>query len=136
MADVAKRTDLDLEEFRKLLEDERARLTELHHRQRADMDEEARDVTENELSIGDWNEPADFSAALADRDRDKAQDVEVKAQIAEIEKALDRIANGTYGLDVIDGTPIPIERLRDLPWASMTVQNADNALDYGYSTES
>ncbi len=136
MADVAKRTDLDFEEFRKLLEDERARLTELHLRQRADMREEAEDVSQNELSTADYNEPADFSAALVDRDRDKAQDVEVKAQIAEIEKALDRIANGTYGLDVIDGKPIPIERLQDLPWASMTVENADNALDYGYSTES
>ena len=135
MAETAKRTDLDFEEFRKLLEDERARLLDLHHRQRADMDEEARDVSENELSSGDWNEPADFASALADRDRDKAQDVEVMAEVGEIDKALDRIASGTYGICIATGKPIPIERLRDLPWASMTVEAAESGLDYGYGTE-
>ena len=60
---TAKRTDLDFEEFRKLLEDERAHLLNLHHRQRGDMEEEARDVSENELSTGDWNEPGDYASA-------------------------------------------------------------------------
>jgi DnaK suppressor protein len=130
-----KRTDLDFEEFHKLLEAERANLLNLHHRQRADMEEEARDVSENELSTGDWNEPADYASALVDRDRDKAQDVEIMAEIHEIEKALDRIADGTYGLDIVSGKPIPIERLRVIPWASMTVEGAESGLDYGYSTE-
>ena len=62
MAETAQRTDIDFEEFRKLLEDERARLTDLHHRQRADMEEEARDVSENELSTADCNEPADIGS--------------------------------------------------------------------------
>lgn len=134
-ASVQQRTDIDPEEFRKLLEDERAQLTDLHHRQRADMDEEARSVSEGELATADFNEPADIGAQLADRDRDKAQDVEVKAQIAEIEAALDRIAEGTYGICIVTGKPIPIERLRDLPWASMTVEAAENTLDTGYPTE-
>lgn len=136
MAATAQRTDIDVEEFRKLLEDERVRLTDLHHRQRADMEEEARDVSENELSSADFNEPGDIGAALADRDRDKAQDVEVNAQIREIDAALERIANGTYGICIVTGKPIPVERLRDLPWASMTVEAAENMLDTGYPTES
>lgn len=135
MAATAQRTDIDVEEFRKLLEDERVRLTDLHHRQRADMEEEARDVSENELATADFNEPADIGAALSDRDRDRAQDVEVRAQIDEINAALERIANGTYGICIVTGKPIPIERLRDLPWASMTVEAAGNMLDTGYPTE-
>lgn len=130
------RTDLDVVYFRGKLEAERQRLLALHHRQRADMQEEARDTSENELSHADWNEPADFASALADRDRDKAQDVEVMAEVHEIDKALDRIANGTYGICVITGKPIPVERLEDIPWASMTVEAAQNNLDFGYSTES
>ena len=134
-ASVQQRADIDVEEFRKLLEDERAGLMDLHQRQRADMEEEARDVAENELATADFNEPADIGAQLADRDRDKAQDVEVKAQIAEIDAALERIANGTYGISIVTGKPIPVERLRDLPWASTTVEEAENMLDTGYPTE-
>ena len=135
MATTHQRTDLDFEEFRKLLEAERIHLTKLHHHQRSDMDEEARSVSEDELATADFNEPGDISAALADRDRDKAQDVEVVAELHEIDQALERIANGTYGLDIITGQPIPIERLRVLPWASMTVESADNITGGGYSTE-
>jgi len=135
MATTSQRTDLNFEEFRKLLEAERTHLTALHRRQRGDMAEEAHSVSEDELATDDFNEPGDISAALADRDRDKAQDVEVVAELREIDQALERIANGTYGLDIITGQPIPIERLRALPWASMTVESADNISAGGYSTE-
>jgi len=132
---MSQRSDLDVARFREKLEAERVRLMALHHRQRADMEEEARDTSENELSHMDLNQTADFASALADRDRDKAQDVEVLAEIHEIDKALDRIANGTYGICVVTGKPIPVERLEEIPWASMTVEAAQNNLDYGYSTE-
>ena len=135
MAVTPQRTDIDPEEFRPLLEEERVRLMNLHHRQRADMDEESRDVADNELATADFNEPGDIGAALADRDRDKAQDVEVMAEIHEIDAALERIANGTYGICIATGEPIPVERLRDLPWASMTVEAAESTLDAGYPTE-
>lgn len=135
MADTPQRTDLNLDEFRKLLTEERVRIQELHQRQRADMEEEARDVSENELATADFNEPADIAAALADRDRDKAQDVELRAELREIDAALDRISNGTYGICIVTGRSIPVERLRALPWASMTVEAAGNMLDAGYATE-
>ncbi len=38
------------------------------------------------------------------------------AELAEVEAALDRIQNGTYGLCEITGKPIAAARLRAIPW--------------------
>lgn len=40
----------------------------------------------------------------------------------DIQAALQRIAEGTYGLDVKTGEPIPFERLQLYPWATENVQ--------------
>lgn len=41
----------------------------------------------------------------------------------EIQAALQRIADGTYGRDVTTGEPIPYERLKLYPWATQNVHN-------------
>jgi len=41
--------------------------------------------------------------------------------LAEIEEALDRIENGTYGICEGNNEPIPKERLRAIPWARYCV---------------
>lgn len=41
-----------------------------------------------------------------------------------IDEALERIDNGTYGLCVVTGKPIREERLRELPWASLSIEAA------------
>lgn len=128
MAQPPQRTDINIEEFHHKLEKERKRLTQLHHEQRHDMLEESADVADNELSASDYNELADIGAQEADNDRDKAQDAEVVAELDEINKALDRIEDGTYGICIVTGEPIPVARLRALPWASMTVEAAERAI--------
>lgn len=40
----------------------------------------------------------------------------------DIQKALNRIADGSYGTDVNTGEPIPFERLKLYPWATENVQ--------------
>jgi DnaK suppressor protein len=42
--------------------------------------------------------------------------------VAEIDVALDRMAEGTYGYSVISGRPIPKERLKAIPWATVLVE--------------
>src|SRR5690348_15288663 len=101
MAQPPQRTDINIEEFRHKLEKERKRLMQLHHEQRHDMREESADVADNELSANDYNELADIGAQEADNDRDKAQDAEVVAELDEINKALDRIEDGTYGICIV-----------------------------------
>lgn len=122
------RSDIDLEEFRKRLLKERAQLLGLHREQRADMLEEAGDVADNELSASDFNEPADVAQALADRDRDAALDANLRAELHEIDRALERIADGSYGICIVTGKPIPVERLRAIPWAAMTVEAAEQVV--------
>ncbi len=43
-------------------------------------------------------------------------------RIADIQRALEKIAEGTYGYSDESGDPIPIERLKILPEAIFTVQ--------------
>lgn len=41
--------------------------------------------------------------------------------IAEIEYALERIEEGTYGICEVDGEPIPRQRLEAIPWARFCI---------------
>lgn len=44
-----------------------------------------------------------------------------QAELAEVDSALARLQNGTYGICEITGRQIPPERLRVLPWARSAV---------------
>jgi len=44
--------------------------------------------------------------------------------IREIDAALERVSEGTYGLCVVTGQPIPLERLEELPWTSYSIEGA------------
>jgi len=128
MTETRRRTDLNFAEFRKLLTEEQARLRALDQDQHADILAESRDASENELSTYSTFDPAeneDTAAVLADRDRDKAQNMEVEATLHQIEAALARLDAGTFGLDEITGESIPIARLRAIPWTTMTVETAE-----------
>jgi DnaK suppressor protein len=43
--------------------------------------------------------------------------------LAQVERALQRMDEGTYGLSEVSGRPIPLERLEALPWATTTVDD-------------
>jgi DnaK suppressor protein len=66
-----------------------------------DYGEQGFDVTQEDIEL-----------ALEDNDR---------RQLAQVEKALRRMAEGTYGLSEVSGKPIPLERLEVLPWATTNV---------------
>jgi len=127
MATQPQRKDIKLDEFRKLLEAERARIGRLHKEHSADIRAETEDATENELShtsTFDSAENEDTAAIMADRDRDMALDENEKLLLHQVEHALDRIKDGSYGICEVTGVPIPVERLRAIPWATMTVAAA------------
>jgi DnaK suppressor protein len=122
-----KRTDIDYDEFRKLLHDERARLLGLHREQMADVRAEMEDASENELShtsTFDSAENEDTAVMIAERDRETALDENVMQTIDQIDHALGRMETGDYGICEVTGRPIPVERLRAIPWATMTVEAA------------
>ena len=55
-------------------------------------------------------------------DAGRAQDLERKLEA--VERAEERLANGTYGLSVRSGEPIPDQRLEANPTAELTVEEA------------
>ena len=123
------RTDIDMNKYRQLLLEERGRLTRLLKQQGDDEAEEAGDANDNEVSTGypsDASSDADeIAAELADRDRDEAGDEAAAGTLRQVDAALERIENGTYGVCVVTGKPIPEERLEALPWTDVTVEGAE-----------
>src|SRR5260370_38408929 len=87
---------LDLEKFRKLLEEERARvLSEIESLQR--MDSSASESQElGELSDYDQH-PADLGTETFERERDLAIEESAEVTLRQIEAALKKIEEGTYG---------------------------------------
>lgn len=69
------------------------------------------------------------SGDMIDLALDAAQD-ELSSQLAEvesrelaqIENALERMRNGTYGICEVTGKPIPLMRLQALPYATMCIE--------------
>jgi RNA polymerase-binding transcription factor DksA len=57
-----------------------------------------------------------------ERERDLALSNQSRQAVDQIDAALQRIANGTYGLCVASGLAIPQERLRAIPWAAQRVE--------------
>lgn len=47
-----------------------------------------------------------------------------EADLAEIEAALDRIRNGTYGVCMVTGRAIALARLRAIPWTKLSQEAA------------
>jgi DnaK suppressor protein len=64
-------------------------------------------------------EPEEEAVDLQQTDEDQAILDNEKALLAEVQQALARIDNGTYGICSNCGQPIPEERLQAIPWASL-----------------
>ena len=63
----------------------------------------------------------DLGKIATDRETDEALDKVTESRLRSIERALEKIAEGTYGLSDASGKPIPKERLERVPEAVYTV---------------
>ncbi|MFC4023691.1 hypothetical protein ACFOUV_07795 [Oceanobacillus longus] len=68
------------------------------------------------------NHPADMGTEQFEQQRDAGLDLMRQDRLKEIEDALDRIENGSYGLSEKSGKPIPEERLEVMPIARNLVE--------------
>jgi DnaK suppressor protein len=57
-----------------------------------------------------------------ERERDLALSAQAMDAIAEIDRALEKLDEGTYGICERCEQQIPKERLRAIPWAALCVQ--------------
>ena len=76
---------------------------------------------------GDENlEPGDLdSEDLYQDERDEGRRQDLRAELAAVERAEARLADGTYGLSIDSGEPIPDGRLEALPTAERTVEEEE-----------
>ena len=65
---------------------------------------------------------ADVSPELVDAELTSAVAEQLREELEAIERAQRRLAEGTYGLSVESGEPIPDARLEAIPWAERTAE--------------
>jgi DnaK suppressor protein len=64
----------------------------------------------------------DQATDLYQDELDESREENLREQLAAVERAEERLADGTYGLSVESGLPIPDERLEARPTAELTVE--------------
>jgi DnaK suppressor protein len=90
------------EALRRALAGDLSALREVRGSSGGDIADAASDAVQNEISC---------------------QLAEVEArELAQIEAALERMRNGTYGICEVTGKPIPLARLQALPYATMCIE--------------
>lgn len=103
------------------MEPERAK--ELLARERARIEQLLRMRSGEPLEGDDEVEPGDEDdESLYQDELDAGRVRELKDQLAAVERAEQRLRDGTYGLSVLSGEPIPDARLEARPTAEMTVE--------------
>lgn len=83
-----------------------------------------------ELSQYD-NHPADSGTAVYEREKDMALRLQVDEELTDVNQALQKMEQGTYGVCEETGQPIPLERLRAIPTARTIVEATPSTIsDY------
>ena len=103
---------MDPDRARELLQAERARIERALAGARRDVDGE----------ISDQENPANLATDTYQDEFDEGSRDTLREQLAAVERAEARLADGTYGLSIESGEAIPDERLEALPTAELTVE--------------
>jgi RNA polymerase-binding protein DksA len=110
---------IDTDRFREALLEERGRveaaLQNLHEETAGTLSEDAGEETAYD------NHLADTATETYDRELDYTLEENAEHLLAEIDAALKRIEEGTYGNCTNCGKQIPEERLEALPWATLCI---------------
>jgi RNA polymerase-binding protein DksA len=117
------RTDLDFDKFRGLLQKERAKALDDAKQANQIFDESEADST-GELTTHDDHQ-ADIASDLLDREQQVVLRDNIRHIVDQIDHALEKIENGTYGLCDECGKEIPEERLELEPYAAYCVEDQE-----------
>jgi RNA polymerase-binding protein DksA len=110
---------VDTTMFRERLLDERKRVVDAIDNIHAENPGSLADETE-ESNFQD-NHLGDLATATFDREMASTLEENSTHVLAEIDGALERIENGTFGICARCGNPIGSERLEALPWATLCI---------------
>jgi RNA polymerase-binding transcription factor DksA len=112
----------DDQQARRVLENERERVTGLIADLRSEGLDEEEAAQSGELTHYDQH-PADQASETFEREKDIAILEQLESELVEIEAALTRLDEGTYGVDEQTGEPIDPERLEAYPLARTNINN-------------
>jgi RNA polymerase-binding protein DksA len=119
-------TSIDIDHFRALLLEERERVQSAIAHLRADHPGSLDDEVEEVAASAD-SHLGEAAAATLNREIDYTLGENSEQILSEIEAALKRIDDGTYGTCTACGKQIGIERLEAYPWASLCIDDARKA---------
>ena len=115
---------IDTAAFKEILEQERGRLQHAAGRLHAE-DSESLDDSVGELGgRGTDNHIGDMASVTYDRELDQGLEEGAQQTLGQIDAALQRIEDGSYGLCEVCRTPIPADRLRAIPWTTRCIEHA------------
>ncbi len=73
-------------------------------------------------AVTDPYEAADVAGDLFDEELAGGEAEQLRDELDAIERAEQRLADGTYGVSIESGEPIPDARLEAIPWAERTAE--------------
>lgn len=103
----------NLQQLKQQLLQDKERATEMIRSYQSETDF----IATQEVNSYDQQHPGDFGTELDERTKDIALREHMKEELREIERALRKIDEGTYGICERTGQPIPLERLKAMPTA-------------------
>jgi RNA polymerase-binding transcription factor DksA len=113
---------MDSEDARRRLLADQERVTGLVNELRTELGGGGADSSE----LSDYDQhPADSATETFERERDLGLLEDLETELSDIQDALERIDNGTYGVDEVTGEPIDPARLEAVPTARTNVDRED-----------
>jgi RNA polymerase-binding protein DksA len=115
---------VDTDRFRELLLAERERVTKaigyLHKENPGNIEDETGEV----IGTLDSDNYGDTATVTYDRELDYSLEENSETVLREIDAALQRIEDGTYGVCEACGKQIEEERLEAIPWTRLCIEDA------------
>jgi DnaK suppressor protein len=65
---------------------------------------------------------SDRGERIEENEVDHAVEHQLRSELEAVERAEQRLQEGSYGLSIVSGDPIPAERLKAIPWAERTAE--------------
>jgi DnaK suppressor protein len=109
-----------VEQQQKALLEERATYFQQAETLRAEADSLVADYEPGDVQFDE--ESGEGDTISMERERDLQLSAQARQMVEEIDLALGKINDGTYGICEASGEPIPKERLEAIPWARVRVE--------------
>jgi RNA polymerase-binding transcription factor DksA len=119
---------MDIEQTRQALTDEENRLRNLQAEvgEATEAGSDPQVTSGDELSVVDQH-PADAGTEVAQREMDMSMIEQIESQLSDVERAMEKLDDGTYGTCEACGKQIESERLEAMPATRLCIADASSS---------